>query len=133
MTEGTGFSRPGGGSGKAYIVVERSPLIAADLAEAIRAAKGECDIRIYPQADVAVAEVGNLPSLAAAFLSMRKDAIIASGLDHAVADRGGVIVVVSGSLGAEEAAARGWLLLREPFTGEMVEGVLGRLVSTGLA
>ncbi|WP_338085938.1 hypothetical protein [Haematobacter missouriensis] len=68
-----------------------------------------------------------MSDVTAAFLSMRKQAILDSGLHRSVKDRGGQVIIVSGSLAEEEALSEGWLLLREPFTGDMVDNLLARL------
>lgn len=127
MTEGAGFSVSGQPEAARFIVVEPLPLIAADIVEAIRGAAGDCEVEVFYKPTDATRAMAEMPDVTAAFLSMRKQAILDSGLDRSVADRGGRIVVVSGSLPEEDALAEGWLLLREPFTGDMVDTLLARL------
>ncbi|WP_290688720.1 MULTISPECIES: hypothetical protein [unclassified Haematobacter] len=110
-----------------FIVVEPLPIIATDIVEAIRGSAGDCDVQVFPRADIAHDALAEMPDVRAAFLSMRKQAILDSGLHRSVAERGGQIIVVSGSLAEEDALSEGWLLLREPFTGDMVDNLLARL------
>lgn len=84
-------------------------------------------MQVFPRADIAHDALAEMPDVRAAFLSMRKQAILDSGLHRSVAERGGQIIVVSGSLAEEDALSEGWLLLREPFTGDMVDNLLARL------
>ena len=127
LTEGSGFSVIRRPEFARFIVVEPLPLIATDIVEAIRGSAGECDVQVFPLPDIAHHAMAEMSDVTAAFLSMRKQAILDSCLHRSVKDRGGQVIIVSGSLAEEEALSEGWLLLREPFTGDMVDNLLARL------
>ena len=127
LTEGSGFSVIRRPDVSRFIVVEPLPLIATDIVEAIRGSAGECDVQVFSRPDIAHQAMAEMPDVTAAFLSMRKQAILDSGLHRSVEERGGKVIVVSGSLAEEDAVSEGWFLLREPFTGDMVDHLLARL------
>ena len=79
---------------------------------------------------MAAARIDGLGAMPVVFAALRTQTIQTLGLDGAVSSRGGRLVIVGGSLSSEEAGARGWLLLPEPFSSEMVEALLADLAPT---
>lgn len=109
------------------LVVCPLSIVAEDLAEVIRDRIGPDAAEICLDPATARDRLAQLPGRLVVFAVIRAQAMARVGLDRAVEDRGAQLVLVGTSLGPEEAATRGWLLLPEPFSSEMVEDVLAGL------
>lgn len=106
------------------LVVCPLSIVAEDLAEVIRERVGPDAAEIFLDPAPALERMTQLPGRLVVFAAIRAQAMARTGFDRAVADRGAQLVLVGTSLAPEEAATRGWRLLPEPFSSEMVEDVL---------
>lgn len=102
-----------------FLIVEANPFIALDLAESIRDC-GPADLSTAATPAEAAHLLSGPGRLCAAFVRAPVAAILSSGLDLLVAAAGGRMVVIGTLSGAAIAQERGWLILGEPFTSEMV-------------
>lgn len=109
------------------LVVCPLPIVAEDLAEIIRESFGPAAAETCIDPARAVERIDGWAQRPVVFAAIRTQAVAELGLDRAVAARAGRLVLVGSSLDPTEAEARGWLLLAEPFSNEMVEEVLHRL------
>lgn len=109
------------------LVVCPLPIVAEDLAEIIRDRLGPDAARICLDPAIAADMLAGLPAPVVVFALVRSHAMAALGLDRAVERHGARLVVVGATLDSAAAAARGWYLLPEPFSSEMVEEMLARL------
>ena len=110
-----------------FLVVESNPIVALDLAQSIREVCPRAVIRSVTTAEAALVVLAEGDALVAAFLSLREERILESGLDRAVLTAGGRVVVVSAILTAEAARRRDWLLLAAPFRIEDVHQMVAGL------
>ena len=106
------------------LVVCPLPIVAEDLAEIIRERLGPGAAETCLDPALAVDRIAQSPEGVVVFAAVRLHLLAALELDRQVEARGGRLVLVGGSLSADEAKERGWLLLPEPFSNEMVEDVL---------
>lgn len=107
-----------------YLIIEDSPLVAADIAEAIRVLVPDARV-VELRTDVAmagedaVATSTQTVALATAFISMRVADLVHSGLGTAIVARGGrVVVLADDSEEAADAAMHGWSAVLRPFMAE---------------
>lgn len=106
------------------LVICPLPIVAEDLAEIIRERLGPGAAETCLDPAHAAQRLSAAPEGVVVFAALRLQQLTALDLDRQVAARGGRLVLVGGSLSGEEAGARGWLLLPEPFSSEMVEDLL---------
>ena len=108
-----------------FLVLESNPLVAEDLAEALRTGSDGCVVAIATSIDEAADLLAKTKDLTAAFLRAPLDALKEAGLPQRVADLGAQLVVFDDTGLCHD--VQGWILLPTPFTNEMIEQALARV------
>jgi len=105
-----------------YIVLERDALISADLIQAIES-RGPCRVFHFSSLSEMGGALNRLERVEAAFLEMRYDDAVQSGLSGELLRHGARLVLTLGE-DVERVVGAGWNLLMRPFTERMVHQTL---------
>lgn len=110
------------------LIVGPEPLVAEDIAEAVRLRGAEAHATVLPRAEeVDPGALATDPPLAI-FAFMRSAEATGEGPLAALARAfGAALVLIGGTRSFEESRLHGWLHLAEPFSGEMIEEILDRI------
>ena len=107
-----------------YIVMESNLLIAEDICGALHAAGGPCKVvRVASLAELETIMTPGDP-VAAVFLEMRFDDVLAAPLYPALMLTGAKIVLTIGEDDDIAVPRQGWAILARPFTQEMIHSAL---------
>lgn len=105
-----------------FLIIEDNLIIAEDVAEAIREVAPQAEIHVWTRQAATADAVLALPRICAAFVSLSTQDIAASGLDAAIAENGGTLVVLND---ADPAGVRpGWWFVPRPFSTANLHEVL---------
>ncbi|RAP41183.1 hypothetical protein BYZ73_10900 [Rhodovulum viride] len=105
-----------------YVVLERDALISADLIQAIESL-GPCRVMHFSSIEQVTPALEDVGAVDAAFLEMRVDDALSSGLAAHLAKHGARLVLTLGE-DVERVMGEGWRLLLRPFTERMVHDAL---------
>lgn len=108
-----------------YIVMDSNILIAEDLCGSLQAS-GSCRvIRLSHPSDLTPV-LNQEVHVAAAFLEMRYDQVLETGIDQALLARGAKIILTIDEDDESKVLKHGWAMLVRPFTEDMIRTVLPR-------
>lgn len=108
-----------------FLVLESNPLVAEDLAEALRTGSGGGVVAITTSIEEAADLLSKTKVLTAAFLRAPLDALKESGLPQRIVELGAQPVVFDDTGLCE--GVQGWIMLPTPFTNDMIEQALARI------
>ncbi|MFV2053484.1 hypothetical protein [Aliiroseovarius sp. YM-037] len=108
-----------------FLVLESNPLVAEDLAEALRTGCEGCVVAVAASIEEATDLLAKTKDLTAAFLRAPFDALKDSGLPQRITELGAQLVVFDDTGLCED--VQGWIMLPTPFTNDMIEQALARI------
>lgn len=110
-----------------FVVMDSNVLIAEDLCGSLQASVA-CRVLSVSQPNELLRVVEQEPVVTAAFLEMRYEQIVQSGLHLILGERGARIVLTNGEDDDSMLQQHGWSMLVRPFTEEMVRLILARYI-----
>lgn len=102
-----------------YIIMESSPLIAEDVSGALHAG-GPCKVVMVSSVEEFAAAIAPGDPVAAVFLEMRFNDVLAAPFYPALMLTGAKIVLTIGEDDENAVLGQGWAMLVRPFTEEMI-------------
>lgn len=105
------------------LVVVRDILVGQDLAQTISEARPEARVIVVTSLEDAVAALADVQAVALTFIAAEPEALTASPLAQALADRGAKVVLM-GTWADQRSVVKSWKRLPLPFTSEHVRDVI---------